>query len=129
MATPFEIETNESSSQLYSVTLNDEDGNVVTSVSISSITMTVIETLSGDTVNSRSNQDIFNANNCTFHATSGLFTWNIQPDDTAIVNTNTPVQKKETHLATITFKWASNTKEWHREIALKCLNLRSVPQS
>ena len=129
MAVPYEIEVNESTSQVYSVTLKDETDTAVALASIDSIKMTIIETTSGSTVNSRNAQDVLNANNCTFHATSGLFTWNIQPEDTAIVNSNTPVLKKENHLVTITFEWASNTKSFHREIALKCLNLRSVPQS
>lgn len=129
MSTPYEILTNERSSQEYSVTINDENGDPVALDAIDSITMTIVETQTGTTVNSRSNQNVLNSNNCTFHATSGLFTWAVQPADTAIVNSDTPVGKREIHLATLTFKWASEAKEWHREIALKVLNLRSVPQS
>ena len=123
LADPYEIEVNEQSSLVYTATLTDEDDAPIASASVTSIRMTLIETVSGDVVNSRSAQSVFNANNCTMHATSGLFTWSIQPEDTEIIGDG--ADGYETHLATVTVAWGSN-KKMHREILLKIRNLRSI---
>jgi hypothetical protein len=124
-----EYDINEDSHGKYTCTLKDEDGSAVLLSSIGSITMTIIEDRLALPVNSRTAQDVLNANDCTYNATSGLFTWNVQIEDTDIVNTNTAIGKREPHLATISFLWASGTKQHHHEVVLNVLNLRSVPQT
>lgn len=109
------------------VTFLDKDGSPIPAVNMDSIVMTLIETASGAIVNSRQNQNVLNANNCTYQATSGLFTWDIQPADTTIVNGETDVDGIEEHLATVTAKW-DTTEELSFEVLLKIKNLRSVPQ-
>jgi hypothetical protein len=112
---------------VYTTTLKDEDGVVIALSAIDSITMTIIE-FTGDTViNSRNGQDVLNTNNCTMHATSGLFTWEIQTGDTAIVLASPSLVSREVHLVTITVVW-NTTKQMHREIKLRVRNLSSVPQ-
>lgn len=123
LAEPYEIEVNESSSLVYTATLKDEDDDPILAADISALTLTLIETDSGDVVNSRDGQNVLNTNNCTIHATSGLFTWNIQVEDTEILGAG--VDEFETHLATITVGWGTG-RQMHREILIKVKNLRSV---
>jgi hypothetical protein len=124
-----EYDINEDSHGKYTCTLKDEDDAAVLLTSIGSITMTLIEERTGTEVNDRTAQDVLNTNDCTYNATSGLFTWNVQIEDTDIVNTSTGIGKREPHLATISFLWASGTKQHHHEVVLNVLNLRSVPQA
>lgn len=119
-----ELEINEESYGVVTTTLVDEDSVAIASADIDAITVTLIAERSGDVINSRSAQDVFNANNCTMHATSGLFTWNVQTADTEIVD-NTKIGEIEPHLATFTVTW-DTTKKMHFEILLKVKNLRSV---
>ena len=111
-------------------TLADSAGTAVALSAIDSITMTVIEEKSGSTVNSRSAQDVKNTNNCTYHATSGLFTYDLQPGDVAIENaTDNPIGSIERHLITVTFVWDSSAESISKQFLLQIRNLKSVPQS
>lgn len=120
-----EVECNEESTLTITATLKDTSGTVIASADIDSITLDLIETASGDAVNSRTAQNVLNANNCTMHATSGLFTWNVQAADTTIVNTSTQIGDFEQHLATFVVTWDTTNKlPWR--VLLKVRNLRSV---
>lgn len=128
MATRTELEINENTQAPVTATLTSDGSTAIPSANINSIEMTLLEVVSGDIINSRQKQDVFGTNNCTMHATSGLFIWTVQVEDTEIVNTSvTPVGSIEKHLATITVTW-DNTKQMHFEILLLVKNLRSVPQ-
>lgn len=121
------FDVDERCTALYQATLEDENGNPIPLVSISALTMTLIEVSAGGIVNSRSNQDVLNANNCTLHATSGLFSWQLQPDDNSIDNQITPrINQSEEHLATFTVSWGSQQLNW--EVRIRVRNLRRVPQ-
>lgn len=109
------------------VTFLDANGSPVTLANMVSITMTYIDLKSGDTINSRLNQDALNANNFTYHATSGLFTWDMQPGDVAIVNSETPVGGLEKHLAVILFVWDSGNEKLPIEILIKVRDLEYMP--
>ena len=126
MTTRTELEVNENSYAPVMLTLTSDGTTAIASASIDSIEMTLIDVQSGDIVNSRQKQDVFGANNCTMHATSGLFTWTVLVLDTTIVGT-TPIGQREHHLATLTVTW-DTTKQLQFEIQLNVLNLRSVPQ-
>lgn len=119
-----ELNINEETYGVITATLTSDGSTAIASASVDSITCTLIETQTGTTINSRSAQDVFNANNCTLHATSGLFTWNVQPEDTTITG-NPAIGQREHHLATFTVTW-NTTKKMHFEIQLNVLNLRSV---
>lgn len=69
----------------WTIIVSDEDGVVVPSANIDAITIDLHNDTDGAAINSRSAQNVFGANNGTFHATSGLFTWDIQTADTAII--------------------------------------------
>ena len=68
----------------WKITVSDQDGVVVPSANINAITINLYNDVDGVVINSRDGQDVFGANNGTYHATSGLFTWDIQSTDTPI---------------------------------------------
>ena len=125
-----ELSINESTSHVLTATLKKLDATntlvPLPAAEIDSIEMTLINELGGAIINSRQKQDVLNTNDCEMHATSGLFTWDVQVEDTEIVG-DTPVGSREKHLATITVTW-DTTKQMHFEILLLVKNLRSVPQ-
>jgi hypothetical protein len=130
MTTREEYDINEDSYAPYTTTLTSDGETPITLASVDSIEMTLVNTsetvLATSIVNGRQKQNVLNTNDCTFHATSGLFTWDIQPEDIAIVG-STPIGKIERHLATFTITW-DTTKKMHFEVELHILNLRNVPQ-
>ena len=72
-------------SHQFTDTLVDDEGVAITLANISTMTLTL---WNGDEtpgaaaiINLRTAQDVKNANNATMHATSGLFTWDMQPLD------------------------------------------------
>lgn len=125
MTTRTELAINERTSAPVTCTLKDEAGVVIPLADIDSIEMTLIETNTGNTVNSRAKQNVLNTNNCSMHATSGLFTWNVQVEDTTVSVVS--VGETEKHLATFTVVW-DTSKQMHFEVMLLIENLRSVPQ-
>jgi hypothetical protein len=130
MATREEYDINEDSFAPYTTTLTSDGSTAITLAAVDSIEMTLVNvrdtTLATSIINSRQKQNVLNTNNCTFHATSGLFTWNIQPDDVEIQGT-VPIGQREGHLATFTVTW-DTTKKMQFEVLLNVLNLRNVPQ-
>src|SRR5687768_4687906 len=74
------------------VTLLDEDGAAVPLAGLSTLTLTYTDTASALVINSRTAQNVKNANNGTFHATSGLFRWDMQAADTALPSGETQAE-------------------------------------
>lgn len=73
------------------------------------------------TINHRSNQDVFDANNVTI-STSGTVTWLIQPEDTIKLNSNTDI---ELHVVLFTWKWGSLPMKKNSEEVI--LSVRKIP--
>lgn len=120
-----EIDIDEENTTPITSTFTSDGTTAIASANVVSITMDLIDEVTGDTINSRSAQNVFNTNDCTYHATSGLFTWNVQSEDVAIQNDSTPIGRRENHLATITCVF--NTDKKHTfEVLLMCKNLRGV---
>ncbi len=70
--------------QIWSVTVTHPSTAVaVILTEVSTLTLT-LKDQDGNTINSRSAQNVLNANNVTFHATTGLLTWSIQTADTTL---------------------------------------------
>ena len=124
---PHTIEVVERTTTKYTAALLDPDGAAIALASVDTIKLTLIDVTLGTTINSRAGQNVKNANNVTLHSTSGLLTWEIQAADTAIVGTLEAGEIEE-HLATFSVVF-NTSKEMHREVLLKCQNLRSVPQA
>jgi hypothetical protein len=82
------------SSAVYSATLRNADGTAIVYDSlgvatprISTLTLSLVDEISGTSVNSRTGNSHLNTNNVTVNS-SGVLTWQIQPADTTIVNTS-----------------------------------------
>jgi len=120
------FEINEQATGTYHATLVGNDG--VTPIPLADmltfvLTLYVIQADGTDAiVNARNAQNVLNANNVTLHATSGLVTWAIQPEDTTLVE-DVPF---ELHRALL--EWtATGDVEGHQEVHLRVRNLHLVP--
>jgi hypothetical protein len=111
----------------YTATLKDADGTVIPLANLTSITLTLYNYADSSIINSRDDQDVKNANNVTFHATSGLLTWLIQAGDNPIVNTNIAIGSKEQHVALFEFVYAGNGTPGKHEVDILVENLGQVP--
>lgn len=124
----YEKDMDEKATAPFTTTLTSDGSTAIALASIDSIEITLINDHDGEPINSRQKQDALNTGDFTMHATSGLFTWEIQSEDTTIQDaTQTPVGSREPHRATITVIWDTD-KQMQIEVLLKVLNLRSVPQ-
>lgn len=101
--TTFPEIVNEQSSAVYTATLKDENGTVIGSGAIDSLTLTLSNVADGSIINSRDEQDALNANNVTVSG-GGVLVLTLQPADTAIID---PTQDFELHRAT--FQMQFNT--------------------
>lgn len=69
----------------YTATLKDSaTGLPIALAQLTGLTLTLYNLASKAIINSRDTQSVLNANNVTFHATSGLLTWSLQQVDTAM---------------------------------------------
>ena len=103
----------EKSTGRYTATLTDELGVVIPLSSMTTLKLSLYDVRTGTALNSRTLQDVLNANNVTYHATSGLLTWSVQPADHAIVSARTDLTV-ERHRAVFDFTWNSGAKrDWH----------------
>lgn len=114
---------NELTSASYTTTLKDETGAVIPAASLTALTLSLYEANGGATVNSRSNQNVLNANNVTVDS-NGLLTWAIQPADTAIIDGTKAV---EPHIAVFRATWASGAKSCVHQFELDVTNIQTVP--
>lgn len=76
-------------------------GTAVPLTDISTATLTLKDE-SGNTINSRSAQNVKNANNVTIHSTSGLVTWAMQAGDTTVAGTAAAVGVEARFVFTLT---------------------------
>ena len=96
----------EGTTALITVTLVDATGAPIQLTSISTATLTLWngEMAEGgsNVINSRTAQNVKNANNCTIHATSGLFTWTVQAADATVIDAVRALGDTELHLFRLT---------------------------
>lgn len=116
---------NERSSKTYTFTLLDDDDTAIPLASISTLTLT-LDTPDGTVINSRTSQDVKNANNVTVHATSGLVTWTMQPADNQIVSSDVTDRTQETHRATWVVTLSDGRSFTYRE-TFQIIALDNVP--
>ena len=121
---------NEQSSRTVSFTLKDNTGTVVPLTSIDTVTLTLYDmgtyapgaSPAVGILNSRDSQNVKNTNQVTIHATSGLVTWAMVPDDNIIV---TPRRQIERHRAEFHFLTTTGVAlDYEMEIEVK--NLRKA---
>lgn len=103
----------EKSTGSYTATLKDELDVVIPLTSMTTLKLSLYDVATGTTINSRTLQDVLNANNVTYHASSGLLTWSVQPADHAIVSTRTDISVEQ-HRAVFDYTWSGGAKrDWH----------------
>lgn len=120
------FEVNEREHATYTITLKDESGDAIASADVDSLTLTLYNAADGSIINSRTAQDVLNANNVTFHATTGLLTWAVQILDNVIVDTTLATGMYERHIALFTVTWDSEAKSKKHEVIIDVRNLGKV---
>ena len=99
---------------------------MIPSADLSSLTLTLYNEADASIINGRSELNVKDANNVTVHATSGLLTWTMQPDDNVIVDTTLGHGKTELHIARFDFTWASGTKTGRHVVYIEVEQLQKV---
>ena len=97
----------EGTTPVFTVTLQDQASAPIPLVALTTLTLTSYDVRTGTIINSRNAQNVLNANNGTYHATSGVFTWALQPADTARVTAATRIEE---HAALLQWSWDSGAK-------------------
>lgn len=124
------IRVNERSSRTVTFTLKDNTGTVIPLTAIDSATVTLFDldtyvpgaSPAEGVINGRDGQDVKNAHDGTIHATSGLVTLAMQPDDNVIV---TPRRQVERHRLEFQFVTTSGA-ELDYQIEVEVVNLRKA---
>jgi hypothetical protein len=118
---------NEGSAAKYTATLNNPAGTVVILSNLTSLGLVLYNQRDGAVINSRGSrsgttytfQNVKNLSNVSYHDTSGLMTWLMQPADNAIVDTTLAPGESETHVAVFKFVYTEGTDnyvDYHTEI-------------
>jgi hypothetical protein len=119
-----DVTINERSSAQYTSTLLDETGDPVAAVSLEHIYLSLRDVATGEYINGREDVDVLGGGSgVTVHATSGLLTWDLEPDDNAIV---TPTRNDEMHEAVFNVVWDSGQKAITHRVLIKVKNLQPV---
>jgi hypothetical protein len=114
----------ENTTRIYTATLESEEGVPIGASQISAMTLTYYEMSTGEIVNGRNEQHVLNANNVTVHASSGLLTWTLQPDDTAMLLSDA---MQEIHRALFEWSWDVPTRYDKHIVDILIQNLEKVP--
>lgn len=91
-------------------TLLDVDGTAIPTANLDALTLTLTNARTGATINSRSAQNVLNANNVTVNSTTGALTWLIQPEDTTMEDTS---ESWEDHIAKFDWTYETTKKGTH----------------
>jgi len=85
-------QVNEEAESWYKATLKDEDDTLMVPANVSTLTLTIYEKVGEAIVNSKDQTDVWNGGamdqGLTLHASSGLLTMRLEPDDNQVVNTD-----------------------------------------
>ena len=100
----------EKTSQKYAATIKDVDDVVIPAASLTTLTLTLYSLHSLVVVNSRTTQDILNANNVTV-SVAGALVWELQPADTAIID---DARSIEIHRALFEWTWGGGKAGKHQ---------------
>lgn len=114
----------EKSTVKYTATIKDETGAAIPAANLSSLVLTLwnMSDPLKAVINSRSAQNVLNANNVTVDS-NGLVTWTMQPADNAIQITTNRVER---HRALFVFTWASGAKQGAHEVDFDVLNIEKL---
>lgn len=108
----------------YTAVIKDENGTAIPAASLSALTLTLYNmgSTARDIINSRTAQNVLNANNVTVD-TDGIITWTMQPDDNQIIDAN---KKTERHRALFIFTWDAGSKKGTHTVDFDVENLEKV---
>ncbi len=118
MADPVKFVVNDSAekkSGTYRAVLKDENGQVVSSVVLTSFTLTLYDLPTRAIINNRNGQNVLNANQVTVDV-AGNIIWTWLPADQTFINPNRP---SEEHVGLFTAKWndsSGNQREANHEV-------------
>lgn len=101
MAVTILAEIEEGTTGIYTAILKDEAGVALTALPVAA-RLSYYSVVSATIVNSRSNQNVLNANNVTITA-AGLLTWKLQEADVILVDTPKPALVR--HRAEFVIEW------------------------
>lgn len=104
-------------------TLVDETGAAVPAASLTTLTLTLYTETGLAILNSRSAQNVLNANGGTVDS-AGALIMTLTPEDNQI--TGAGVGGPETHVALFEWTWASGTKKGRHEVRFLVTNLAVV---
>lgn len=128
------VEVNESATALLTFTLVDDSTPAlpIPVAALTTLTLTLYNPSSGTAINSRSAQNVLNANNVTVHATSGLVTWQMQVADNAVSTTLNPDAqwpdgRLERHRALWRWTYNAGAKAGNYELDIDVLNRFKIP--
>ena len=118
---------NEGSAAKYTATLKDPAGSAVTLSNLTTLEMVLYNQRTGAVINGRGSvsggnytfQNVKNLQNVTFHSSSALRTWNMQPGDNVIVDTTLAPGERETHVAVFKFVYSDGSDtytDYHTEV-------------
>jgi len=123
------LECQEGASALYRGTLVDETGIAIPAGQITDMRLLLYNASSseGDVINERdgsTNVLTDPASGVTMHATNGLVTWQLSPEDNPIADHSLPYER---HVALLQFDFGTNGRGWH-EIVMHVANRRKLGQ-
>lgn len=109
----------------FTATLVDETGVVIPAAGVSTLTLTLYnrDSTNKEIINSVSAVNILNSGRGTLHATSGLLTVTLEPNDNVIID---PASDLEWHRALIEGTYAGGVKAFKHEIDWQVRNLNKV---
>lgn len=114
---------------LYTVDIEDENGNAVDISQLTTFTLTYYDKETREIINSRDGQDVFQTNDVTIATAIGpplvtTLTWSIQPNDAIIIDDR---RAQEHHVALFEWTWGGGARHAAHSIDFIVENLLFVP--
>jgi len=133
MADPTEVfEFNEDSTGDLTFILADKNGTPIPLANLTTLVLTLYHKSTGAIINTRTAQNVLNANNHTVHATSGLVTWSLQAADNVILGALDPDQQwpdgsLERHVAFYKWTYNAGAEQGNVEVQINIRNRKKLP--
>lgn len=106
-------------------TLYDASGAALAKAAIATLTATLINAADETEINSRTNQDILDANG-GYVTTAGVLTLKLQPADNVIVDATTATGEVETHYIDIKWTWVDSDGDTRTGIEAKWFGVMQI---
>jgi hypothetical protein len=112
----------EKETRVYTAIIKDENGTPIASTSLTTMKLTFYSLHSLAIINTRTAQNVINANNVTIDA-NGILTWSMQTGDLAILDNTLAF---EIHRALFEWTWGAGAKAGKHEVEFQVENLHKV---